>query len=66
MIFLGFLETILMPNSSAKVPKIAFPEEFSFPIYNKFSSQSKQNGFSLTSSTNTIFCEIFGGLEDHF
>jgi len=56
----------LKPNSLAENPKIAFREEFSFQIYNSFSTNSKQNGLLLISSINTKIGGIFGGLEDQF
>jgi len=47
-------------------PKIAFQEEFSFQIYNSFSTISKQNGMLLISSINKKIGMIFEGLEDQF
>jgi len=54
----------LKPNSLAENPEIAFREEFSFQIYNRFSTNSKQKGFLWISSINTKIGGIFGGLED--
>jgi hypothetical protein len=44
--------------------KNSLPGRISFQIYHRFSSRFKQNGLPMISSINTIFCGIFGGLED--
>jgi hypothetical protein len=56
----------LKPNSLAENPKIAFREEFSFQMHNRFSTNSKQNGLLLISSINTKIGGTFRGLEDQF
>jgi hypothetical protein len=48
-----------MPNTLAENPKIAFRKEFSFQIYNSFSTKSKQNGSLLVSAINTNIGGIF-------
>ena len=53
-------------TAQSKNLKIAFREEFSFQIYNSFSTNSKQNGLLLISSINTKIGVIFEGLEDQF
>ena len=56
----------MKPNSLAENPEIAFREEFSFQIYNSFSTNSKQNGLLLISSINTKFGGIFGDWKINF
>ena len=56
----------MKPNSLAENLEIAFREEFSFQIYNSFSTNSNQNGLLLISSINTKFGGIFGDWKINF
>ena len=59
-------EFMAVNNSSVENSKIAFQEEFSFQIYDSFSTNTKKNGSFLVSSINTKIGVIFQGLVDKF